>query len=169
MEEIKRVMGVLPGKKDIRDFKFKRNKVMSVNFPVVYECPIKTMIKDQGSVGSCAAHSAAEILEYHFPNTKMSTNFLYGIHYKLYGTEGPGMYLRDALKIMKQYGDPIYDLCSGNNEVKGVYSIAEKAFADEEVMKNAELYKISAYTKVSSVEDIKYALVNYGPVYIAVT
>ena len=163
-KEIKHGLGALPPKVDIRDYKFAQAKCMSVDYPDVYECPIKTAIKDQGSVGSCVAHSGAEILEYHFPNTKMSTNFIYGIHKKLYNSDGPGMYTRECAKIMKDYGDPLYEYCPGNTEITGVYKIAEAAFANNEVMADSKSHRISSFARVSSVNGIKYALTTYGPV-----
>ena len=160
-----RYMGAIPSPVDIRDYKFKKAavKMMAPAYPAQYECPVKTAIKDQGRVGSCVAHSAAEILEYHYTD-KMSTNFIYGIHYDLYGSDGPGMFPREACRIMHDYGDPEYKLCSGNTEVEEVYSIARKAFADKEVMANSKEHRITKYAKVSSINDIKYALMNYGPV-----
>lgn len=165
----KRVMGVLPGKKDIRDYTFKKRVCRAANYPEEYECPIKTAIKDQGFVGSCTAHATAEIMEYHSPDDKLSTNFIYGIHYKLFGTKGPGMYLREAAKIVSKYGDPKYELCPGNNEVDFVYKIAEDAFENEEAMASASEHKITSYAKVSDFDDIKYALMSHGPVLAAVT
>lgn len=151
---------------DIRDYKFKKAavKLMANSFPETYECPIKTPIKNQGGVSSCVAHSAAEVLEYHYVEKTFSTNFIYGIHKKLYGSNGPGMFLREAAKIMKDYGDPEYNFCKGNTEVDDVYAIANETFINPEAMNNAKKYRISKYARVSSVNDIKYALMNYGPV-----
>lgn len=150
---------------DIRDYKFKKAavKLMANSFPAEYECPIKTEIKNQGNVSSCVAHSAAEVLEYHY-NKTFSTNFIYGIQKKLYNANGPGMFLRTAAKIMKDYGDPEYRFCKGNTEVDEVYALANEAFIHPEAMLNAKKYRISKYAKVASVNDIKYALMNHGPV-----
>ena len=78
----KRGLGAKLSPVDIRDYKFDK-KCLSINYPDTFECPIRTEIKDQRLVGYCVAHSMAEILEYHFPEKKMSTNFIYGIHHKL--------------------------------------------------------------------------------------
>ena len=148
---------------DVRDYKFDK-KCMAINYPETFECSKRTAIKDQGSVGSCVAHSMAEILEYHNEELKMSTNFIYGIHHKLYGTTGPGMYVRSALKISQKYGDPEYTYCVGNTEVDKVYELAERAFGNPKAMENAKEHRISSYAKVSSMDSIKYALTRYGPV-----
>ena len=158
-------MGAIESPVDIRDYKFKKEVVlMASNYPIYYECPNFTQIKDQGNVGSCVAHATASILEYHYPHTKLSTNFIYGIHKKLYGSDGPGMFSREAARIAHTYGDPIYTLCPGNTEVPDVYAKAEAAFADEKAMEDAKQHRIISFAKVSSINDIKYALMNYGPV-----
>lgn len=157
-------LGCLHEKVDIRDYKLKRKVAMSVQYPEKYTCNGYRKIKSQGSVGSCVAHATSEILEYHNGGVKLSTNFIYGIHKKLYATPGPGMYLRDACKIVHEYGDPVYELCPGNNEVTKVYEIAEKAFDNQDVLRDAAKNRIDSFAKLNSVNEIKYALMNYGPV-----
>lgn len=174
MAETKFVMGALPGKKDIRDYKIKKKVCMAVTYPETYECPNIVKVKNQGPVGSCVAHATSQILEFHEGGTandfpKLSTNFIYGIHYKLFGSKGPGMYLRESANIVAKYGDPREDLCRGNNEVEGVYTIAEKAFNNPEVMESAAKHRISSYARVASPTDIKYALMTYGPILAAIT
>ena len=165
MEAIIRKMGVLPDRVDVRDYKINTAMVRSKVYPESFSLNCGTKIKDQGSVGSCAAFAASEILEYHQENkVTLSTNFIYGIHYKLFGSRGPGMFLREVCKIIKDYGDPQEEYCRGNTEVDAVYEIAEKAFNNEYIMENAAKHRISKYARVSTDDDIKYALMNYGPV-----
>ena len=162
----KRVMGCLLGKKDIRDYKIKRKVAMSVNYPEAFECEKQRgKIKNQGSVGSCVAHATSEILEYHTNGTqKLATDFIYGIRNKLFGSTGTGMTLRDACKIVKSYGDPQLSYCPTNTEVTAVFKIAESVFTNEEAMEDAKNHRISSYAQLRNDEDIKYALMNYGPV-----
>lgn len=162
--------GCLPDKLDIRDYKLKKGLSMAVAYPESFECQRGPYIKSQGSVGSCVAHATSEVLEAHNPNGgKISTNFTYGIHKKLYGTLGPGMYCRDACKIAHEYGVPNYEYCAGNTEVTQVYAIAEEAFAKPEVLENAAKNRIDSFAKLRTVNDIKYALMNYGPVLASIT
>jgi len=167
MEELG--LGCLPGKFDIRDYKIKKDVAMAMQYPESYEAKRGPYLKSQGSVGSCVAHATSEILESHRTDgVKLSTNFIYGIHKKLYGTVGPGMYLRDACNIALHYGDPAYELCPGNVEVNRVYELAEEAFAKEDVLKSAASNTIESYAKLKTIDDIKFAIMNYGPVLAAV-
>lgn len=166
-----RIMGALRGKIDVRDYKIDRKLAMAVQYPDTFELSELPPVKNQGSIGSCVAHAVSEILEFHYragTKLKLSTNFIYGIHYKLFGTKGPGMYLRDACKIVKDYGDPKEEYCRGNTEVDRVYDIANTSFANELIMDNAKQYRITSYAKVKSDNDIKYALMNHGPVLAAI-
>lgn len=158
-------LGCLPAKKDIRDFRLNKKIALSCQYPTHFECEHRSKIKNQGIIGSCVAHSVAEILEYHDNmSEELSTNFLYGIHYKLFGSVGPGMYLREACKIAKDYGDPAYKYCPGNYEVTKVYDTAAEAFEKTETLDNAALHRISKYIKLKTFNELKYALMEYGPV-----
>ena len=157
--------GCIPDKVDVRDYTISRASVKAQTFPEVFECQKRMPIKYQSGVGSCTAHALATILEYHYTdNVKLSTNFLYGIHYKLYNSPGPGLRLREALKIASKYGDPEESLCKGNNEIEKVYGIAEDAFNNKATMLNAAKYKIKEYARLTKDNDIKFALLNHGPV-----
>lgn len=158
--------GCLLDKTDIRDYKIAAAAVKAITYPETFECAKIARVKNQGGVGSCTAHATSTILEHHYTgiDAQLSTNFIYGIHNKLFGSEGPGLSLREALKTVLQYGDPEYDYCKGNTEVSKVYGIAEQAFEDPVAMENAAKYKISGYARANNINDVKYALMNYGPV-----
>jgi C1A family cysteine protease len=138
--------------------------------PLEFELDFSNIdVKNQKSVGSCVAHAMSTILEYHSNNRNtLSTNFIYGIRKRLYGQEGKGMYLRDACKIVTNYGDPIEEHCPGNTEVPDVYDIASEAMDNEDIMKCAADFRTKSYYKCNNNEEIKYALVNYGPVLICI-
>lgn len=161
----KNFKGVKLSPKDIRDYKFKKKAVMAIEFPESFELKKVAKIKNQGSVGSCVAHATSSILEYHNGNSQeMSTNFIYGIHKMLYRSDGPGMYLNEACRIIKNYGDMVYEDCPGNTEVTRVYGMANSSFNDIDKRTRAERYKIKCFTNLRRPNDIKYALMNHGPV-----
>ena len=154
---------------DLRDFKLNKKVICSVNYPATFELPRPQRVKDQKQICSCTAHATSSILEYHDQGkTKLSTNFIYGIHRKLYGTSGPGMTLRDALKTVLKYGDMTYSDCPGNTEVDEVYSIANDAFSYKTKLETAAKFKILKYARLNNEDSIKYALMHYGPVLASV-
>ena len=149
---------------DSRDYKLKAG-VAKNSLPDTFTCQLKTEVKNQKRVCSCVAHAMSSILEHHAePSTKLSTNFIYGIRKKLFNSDGYGMSLRDACKIAADYGDMLLDDCQGNNEVPDCQTIAAEAFLDQDKLNRAKDYRISKYFLCLSSNDIKYALVNYGPV-----
>lgn len=159
---VNRKLGALRDPIDFRDYKFKKK---TISFPIEFSLDCGKNIKDQDSIGSCVAQVTSEILEYfQGNNTQLSTNFIYGIHKKLFGSNGPGMFLREACKIVKDYGDPSEKYCKGNTEVEEVYQLAEDTFNNKEAMEDAQKHTISKYAKVKSDNDIKYALMNYSPI-----
>lgn len=153
---------------DLRDYKLDKQLVNKVNFPESFDAMKVHIVKHQGSVSSCVPHAVSSILEFHdnYRDT-LSTNFIYGLK-KLYGQTGKGEHIRVALDIVRKYGDPQMSLCSGNTEVDKVFEIANKAYNDEEVMEDAYRHKIKSYVKLNDIKDIKYALMNYGPVVVSI-
>ena len=150
---------------DIRDYKV--SAVQGSQLPEKFELDFsKVQVKNQTVVSSCVAHAMSTILEYHAKSrNKLSTNFIYGGQKAICGRgEGKGMYLRDACKIVTQYGDMLEQDCPGNIEVPLVYKIAERALENEEAVKNAADYKTKAYFTCKTNEDIKTALIEHGPV-----
>ena len=162
-------MGSLPPKTDVRDYQVKAGVARIAELPEEYSVEPCMKIKDQGCVSSCVAHATSTILEFHDgAKDTLSTNFIYGGQRAICEREGAGMYLRDACKIVKDYGNPLESQCRGNDEVPDCYDIAEKALSDTEVMETAKMYKINSYASVYTDADIKYAIMNYGPVLASV-
>lgn len=157
--------GCLPAKKDLRDY-----RVCSANMPQEY--PEKFIVpgdlpkvKNQGVINSCCAHATSSILEYFDKNRHvLSTNFIYGIQKQFCGQSGMGMYLKDSIAITRTYGDPLEKDCKGNNEIPAAWGIAEATARNEEIMKKAYDFRTISYYSCNSDNDIKYALMNYGPV-----
>jgi hypothetical protein len=97
----------------------------------------------------------------------LSTNFIYGLQKEICNREGKGMIMRDACKIISNYGSPEVHRCSGNTEVPNCYDIASNALKDEETAKNAYEYHALKYFKCKTEDDIKQAVFTYGPVLVA--
>lgn len=157
--------GCRPSKKDLRDYKIKASAEQAGNLPDTFALPKLTEIKDQDIVNSCVAHGMASILEYHGQGKlKLSTNFIYGIKNQLFNDRSQGMFLKDACAIATKYGDMLYEDCPGNDEVPYCYNKAESAFYDEEKLKTAYTFRLNSYYTCESDDDIKLAIVKYGPV-----
>lgn len=158
--------GCLPPKIDLRDYKV---CAPVSELPETFECKRVGKIKHQGTVGSCVAHATSSILENinNYPQP-LSTNFIYGIQKKVLHKTGPGMHLNDACKIIQKYGDMLEMDCPGNDEIPLCYSKADLAFSDSTKLERAEPFKISSYYACYTINDIKYALYNYGPVLASV-
>ena len=161
-------MGSLPPRTDVRDYKV-ASAINAAELPISYSVPLYMSVKNQGGVNSCVAHALSSILEYHDKGENvLSTNFIYGGQYSICGRNGSGMYLRDACKIANHYGDTLETDCPGNTEVSDCYDIADEALTNEAAMEVAERFKIKSYATVKSDTDIKYAIMNYGPVLASV-
>ena len=91
----------------------------------------------------------------------MSTGFIYGNRKNsLY--KGSGMVTRDALKAIMTYGDCINSLFPQNIEVPAAITKFEEHYED---LKDFALpNRISQFYRVSTINEIKSALVNDGPV-----
>lgn len=165
-------LGALPHQTDVRDYKL-AVKSETFEFPKRFQLDTPR-IKNQGAVGSCVAHSIAEVIEYHNKKQEatdviMSIGFIYG-NRRNTSYKKEGMYVRKALANACQYGDvaksdfPFSD--KDNVEVPQAIELFESCF--EVVKADARPNRISTYFKLTSVDDIKYALMNFGPVIFAV-
>lgn len=160
--------GCKPPKIDVRDYKLTK-ATKDESLPEEFSLENLPLVKNQKQVSSCVAHATSSILEYHTKgNNKLSTNFIYGIQNKHCGHNGSGMYLRDACKIVKDFGDMLEEDCSGNNEIPECWDIAESALEDESKVERAQNFKIKSYFNCSTDNDIKRAVYKYGPVLCSV-
>ena len=150
---------------DLRDYSITCSKEL----PQVYSCPVTVRVKNQGIQSTCVAHAAASVVEYHYKSAhkiykSFSTEFIYG--FRTFGYYiGDGMRIRDALKTLKNIGDCFKSDCSGNNS----YKIAMSRVSSN-VDKYKELaypYRISAYYRCKTTEEIKTALIKHGPVLVS--
>ena len=152
---------------DIRDYKL---KTIDTNIPKEYF--INTIpIKNQRTSPTCVPHVLSEIVEFHtFKDNnsfnRFSTEFIYGNRNETEYTS-EGMYYRDGFRILKEYGDVRYEDLKGNS--------ASAAAARKNISNNINVlkekaypFRISSYYKISSIEELKYSIYNYGPVAAAV-
>ena len=163
------IFGCKPSPKDLRDYKIANLSQRNITYPDYFILDNLPQIKNQRSINSCVAHAMSSILEYHDKSVHtLSTNFIYGIQHKLFNRDSEGMYLSDACKIAKSYGDMLESECKGNTEVPECYEVAEEAFNDTTKLSHSKTHIIESYFNCNSDEEIKYALITYGPVLISI-
>lgn len=165
MKVTERVFSNLISPFDIRDY---RIAVTAQEFPETFALPEVT-VKNQGGTGSCVAHACSSVVEFHNKrqeNTDVvfSTEFIYG--YRPVGYYiGEGMYIRNALKTLREVGDcPLADL-KGNHKCPEAMEAVESN--KKELMDKAYPHRISTYAKVSTTEEIKKALMDFGYVVVS--
>ncbi len=157
--------GALAPKYDARDYSI---VAMTGDYPEAYQVSWRPMIKDQGPVGSCVAHATSEILEYfNYQETgstaQLSTDFIYGMQGIAFSRLESGMYLRDACKIVSQYGDCYKATINTNTEQPKCTEQLQKILTDE-IYKEAFNFHTLSYAQCKNDKAIKHALMNYGPV-----
>lgn len=168
MEKIQDIcLGALPERIDIRDYKL-TCPITATNFPDEFEIK-PCAVKNQGAVGSCVAHAIAETIEYYNKvqdniTKKMSVGFIYGNRRNSL-SKSPGMYVREALSNARNYGDVYLTDFNENKETPEIINLFEERY--ESLKDKAYPFRFSTYFRVKSDDDIKYALMNYGPVIFA--
>ena len=157
--------GALAPKVDLRDYKI---AAAAAEYPESWQVDYLPPVKHQKNVGSCVAHATSSILEYFNhretgENTTLSTDFIYGMQGVAFGRMNSGMYLRDACKIVKQYGDCLKSTIPTNTEQPECAHKLQEALT-QEIYDEALIYQVNSYAKCTTDSAIKHALMNYGPV-----
>ena len=165
----KAALGAIFSKKDVRDYKAVCCTLQENEFPKEFKLEL-VRVKYQGYVGSCVAHALSTVVEYHNSKqlndeTEMSVGFIYGnrnnsLH------KGEGMVTRDALASLKNYGDVTKEQFPENEEVPNIINKFQDRLSS--LYDSAQPFRISTYAKLTSESDIKTALMNNGPVIIAI-
>ena len=159
-------MGCIPSKKDIRDYRLNK-KVCHVAF-LPNEFKVEhSSIKNQGSVGSCVAHSVTEVLEQLQNNEmKYSTAWIYG--YRPLGYyQGMGMQTSQALKTTKNVGCIKYEDCIGNFEMPIAKEFVSARL--DEYKELASKDRTTSYAKLRTLQEIKEAIYKTGkPVIVCI-
>lgn len=148
---------------DVRDYKLKTDQT---DFPVTYELD-DLPAKDQGSVGSCVAHSVAELVEYinrwqEGGYIKMSTGYIYGNREYETTKLNHGYYIRLAMKVLKNRGVCPWKSFPYNVEMPE----AEKLYLNRDTKIDKEAYanRISSYFRITDKNAAKSLIMNGFPV-----
>lgn len=160
-------IGAILSPKDVRDYRAVC-ATSSTKFPNEFKLDL-VRVKNQGTVGSCVAHSLSEVVEYFNKkqlnvDTEMSTGYIYGNRQNT-THKGSGMVVRDALAVLSKYGTVEKGDFPENIEVPEAIELFQKRFDD--LLGVAYPYRISTYARLKTEEDVKQALMKNGPVVIA--
>lgn len=162
------IFGAKPPKIDKRDYKLRAgsSEIKLESFT----CGRPSFIKDQGPTQQCVACATAVILE-HFneketsEKVKLSNDFIYGAQGVFYNQKTSGMYLRDACKIAKKYGDATWYAEPGMTEQPAATDkIAQSIKDNPQLLKEASIFQVDSYAQCDTTNDIKCALMTNGPV-----
>lgn len=152
---------------DVRDYKMVCT-AKTYDFPAEFE--LKTCrVKDQGDVGACVAHALSSIIEYYNSVqrndfTEMSTGYIYGNRSNSEHKDS-GMVMRDALEVVRKFGDVPKKLFPHNVETPMALMLYKH--------KSKELYetgypnRISEYCRINTVNAAKLALMSGSPLLMA--
>lgn len=160
-----RIFSTLVSPFDVRDY---RIAVTAKDFPETFVLPEVT-VKNQGSTGSCVAHACSSVVEFHNKRQEgtdivFSTEFIYGYRPAGYYV-GEGMYIRNALKTLRNMGDCPLEYLRGNHECP---EAMENVEANLDTLKeHAYPHRISTYAKVETEDELKQALMDFGYVVVS--
>ena len=152
---------------DVRDYKV-ACAAMAEDFPEEFELSMPN-VKNQGSVGSCVAHSLAVAIEYFSrlqgdDTREMSVGFIYANRSTSSHT-GRGMIVRDALEAVRKHGNVAQTLFPYNKEVPEILELFNSNYIN--IAPDAYQNKITSYYRVYSENEIKASLMEHGPVIFA--
>ena len=152
---------------DVRDYKGVCC-ASAQNFPKEFELEV-VRIKNQGTVGSCVAHTISSVNEYynyiqHNDDTEMSTGYIYG-NRTTSEHKGAGMVIRHALEAARLYGNVAKCEFPENVEVPKAINLFEQRVKN--LHSNAYPNRISSYCRLVKDNDVKAALLDGCPIVIA--
>lgn len=165
------ILGAIPSPDDPRDYKVSNIISMAANLPEEFLIDYPGEIKNQGSIGSCVAHSLAytrEITEAKQSGEfkAFSVGFIYGNRVGTIGEliGGEGMAPRDALKNLQVYGDVLFD----EFPINDTYPVVSKSIEEDKdvLYEESKPFKITSYCRIYTVDEVKNALIQLGAVTI---
>lgn len=168
MDEIN-LNGALASPYDARDYRLNADVVASCVFPTEFKLDLP-FLKNQGTTGACVAFALSEIMEYHLSKqtlkeVEMSTGCIYG-NREPTDFQGQGMIIREALKNANHYGNITNLQFPEIKEVPEIIDLFKSRCNN--LREEAYQHRITAYFKLETTEEIKYALMNYGPVIFSI-
>lgn len=163
MDDKTNICNIIPSPFDSRDWKYEGLTLSNNSFPKTFLCKHLRPVKDQYQRGTCVAMSISCIKEY---QETIDNHYLAGelfspesVYYYRSTSEG-GMYARNAMKILKEKG-----MC---REVTFPYfHYKDPSKIPEKAVREAQEYTIKSYAQVTTINGVKSALLNYGPLLIA--
>lgn len=160
--------GAIPSKIDLRDYQIKSEGITVDEF-FLENLP---EVKNQLFVGSCVAHVLSSILEWFNQeeigeHRELSTGFIYGMQGVEFSRMAEGMYLRDACKIIQKYGDCLFGTFPYNIMMPECYNLLTERLSSD-LLDEAKVGRIQSYARCQTDDDIKHALIHYGPVAVSI-
>ena len=165
--------GCLVSPFDGRDYNLKcatgvsDSEIYEVEYPKEYIIPNLSNIYSQGSTSMCVAFTLAEMKESQEMidqnrRIRFSPGFIYGNR----DETSEGMYIRQAIKTLKIDGVCTYD----EFPIKGTCQHCQEKFAElsDEIKQSAKDWRIGSYYRIYTLEEVKYTLMNIGPIAISV-
>ena len=171
LEDSKEFYGYVPSPPDPRDFQFKAFAGTEALPEAFIRKAEMSPVRDQGKFGTCVGHAAWAIKEWqenqqqNTPQGGLSPRFIYQMAKQIDGIPNtPGTYPRIAFKVMQDYGD-CPESVFPYSEMYRDYNLPRPP---DNVIKAAEPYKISAYAQINTLDELKRAVIEQGPVMIGV-
>lgn len=164
--------GCLPSKFDRRDYnlKYATGAVAgAAEYPKEFRITNKSKIYSQGATSMCVAYSLAEIKEsQELVDQKKRVRFSPGFIYANRSETMEGMYVRPAIAALLKDGVCTYD----EFPVTGTCEQCKKKLSEIpnllDVFDDAVNWRIGSYYRLYTLDEIKYTLMNIGPVFISV-
>lgn len=155
------ICGAIFSKPDVRDYVA---TTQLSEFPKEFELDMPK-IKNQGSVGSCVAHSLSTVVEYFNEKEsgkyeEMSTGYIYG-NRRLSVYKGCGMRTRDAVNTVVTYGDVPNAYFPVNVEVP--YAIEKFENEVDNIHEAGYHFRFAEYFKLKDEMAIKTSIMENGP------
>ena len=163
------VSGVVPSPPDYRDFAYGL-LVTAESVPAQYTCEheYRYPVKNQGKWGTCVGQACASVKEiqearnYPSREPELSPLFVYAECKKRDGIPNQeGTYPRIAMKVLKELGickESLFPYGNINNPLP---------LTSFESIQDAKNYQIGAYARIQTMQELKQAIFQQGPVLAA--